>query len=214
MVLHADLYSDPTRGRPERIIDLLDLVPLTERRASRVSTYSGGMKRRLALARALLHHPRLLYLDEPTLGVDVQSRRAIWEHILGLKAEGRTVLITTNYLEEASVLCDRLAIIDRGRLVELDTLAALRRKFGDTVIELWTEPAVSAETLDQVRRLAGVSEAEVSDGRLKVSAQGEDHVFGELLKLITRSHELKNVAQREPSLDEVFLALTGEGLRD
>src|SRR5437899_11066128 len=146
MVLHADLYSDPTRGRPERIIDLLDLVPLTERRYSRVSTFSGGMKRRLALARALLHDPLLLYLDEPTLGVDVQSRRAIWNYILDLKKkEGKTVLLTTNYLEEANALCDRIAIIDHGKLVALDTPINLKRRYGDTVMEIETESSVSAQ---------------------------------------------------------------------
>jgi ABC-2 type transport system ATP-binding protein len=153
MVFHADLYNVPSRGRNERIIDLLDLVQLTERRASRVSTFSGGMKRRLALARALLHEPQLLYLDEPTLGVDVQSRRALWDYILGLKAQGKTVLITTNYLEEANTLCDRLAILDRGKLVALDSPAALKRRYGDTVIDLELEAPPSDGIMADLRAL-------------------------------------------------------------
>jgi len=92
------------------------------------------------LARALLHDPQLVYLDEPTLGVDVQSRRALWDYILALKTQGKTVLITTNYLEEANALCDRLAIIDHGKLVALDTPANLKRTFGDTVIDMETAP--------------------------------------------------------------------------
>ncbi|MGZ3621995.1 MAG: ATP-binding cassette domain-containing protein, partial [Ktedonobacteraceae bacterium] len=101
----------------ERITKLLELVQLLDRKDSRVGTFSGGMKRRLALARALLHDPQLIYLDEPTLGVDVQARRAIWDYILTLRDQGKTVLITTNYLEEAQVLCERVAIIDRGKLI-------------------------------------------------------------------------------------------------
>src|SRR5947207_6980645 len=116
MDFHADLFGIPRKQKKERITKLLELVQLLDRKDSRVSTFSGGMKRRLALARALLHDPRLLYLDEPTLGVDVQSRRAIWDYILSLHKEGKTVLITTNYLEEAQALCERIAILDHRKL--------------------------------------------------------------------------------------------------
>ncbi len=127
---HADLFDVPRRELGARLDRLLELVGLSDRRRDRVSTYSGGMKRRLALARALLHDPELLYLDEPTLGVDVQSRRAIWDYCLDLKKRAKTVLVTTNYLEEANALCDRIAILDRGRLVALDTPTALKRRYG------------------------------------------------------------------------------------
>src|SRR5215467_11119668 len=132
---HADLFGMSRQEKKARIRQMLDLVQLQERARSRVSTFSGGMKRRLALARALLHDPQLLYLDEPTLGADVQSRRALWDYILGLKAQGKTVLLTTNYLEEANTLCDRLAILDHGKLVALDTPDGLKRRYGDTVID-------------------------------------------------------------------------------
>src|SRR5207244_5448498 len=114
---HADLFDVPRSLLDERMDRLLDLVQLEDRRRDRVGNFSGGMKRRLALARALLHDPQMLYLDEPTLGVDVQARRAIWDYILSLRDEGKTVLITTNYLEEAQVLCERVAIIDQGKLI-------------------------------------------------------------------------------------------------
>src|SRR5262252_1424569 len=136
---HADLFDVPRAGLAVRISALLELVGLEERRGSRAGTFSGGMKRRLALARALLHEPELLFLDEPTLGVDVHSRRALWEHIIGLKKRGKTVLLTTNYLEEANELCDRVAILDRGRLLIVDTPQHLRRRLGDTVLEIVTE---------------------------------------------------------------------------
>src|SRR5437870_6053558 len=112
MDFHADLFGIPRKEKKVRITKMLELIQLLDRKDSRVSTFSGGMKRRLALARALLHDPQLIYLDEPTLGVDVQARRVIWDYILALRDEGKTVLITTNYLEEAQVLCERVAIID------------------------------------------------------------------------------------------------------
>ncbi|HKF35372.1 MAG TPA: ATP-binding cassette domain-containing protein, partial [Ktedonobacteraceae bacterium] len=105
MEFHADLFDIPRQEKKERITTMLQLVQLLDRKDSRVATFSGGMKRRLALARALLHDPALIYLDEPTLGVDIQARRAIWDYVLSLRDQGKTVLITTNYLEEAQALC-------------------------------------------------------------------------------------------------------------
>jgi ABC-2 type transport system ATP-binding protein len=214
MVFHAELYNVPRRERDARIRSLLDLVRLTDRLGSRVSTFSGGMKRRLALARALLHEPQLLYLDEPTLGVDVQSRRALWDEILGLKAQGKTVLLTTNYLEEANTLCDRLAILDHGKLVALDTPANLKQRYGDTVIDMETDPALSDDVLATLRALPGVSEVVVRDGHLQVTASGQRALTGQVVSLVTREADLRSIAQREPNLDEIFLRLTGSGLRD
>jgi ABC-2 type transport system ATP-binding protein len=214
MVFHAELYNVPRRARDVRIRSLLDLVSLTDRLGSRVSTFSGGMKRRLALARALLHEPRLLYLDEPTLGVDVQSRRALWDYILGLKAQGKTVLLTTNYLEEANTLCDRLAILDHGKLVALDTPANLKQRFGDTVIDMETDPAPSDAVLTTLRGLPGVSEVIVRDGHLQVTASGQHALTGQVVNLVTRAADLLSIAQREPNLEEIFLRLTGSALRD
>ena len=135
---HADLFGMARQTKKARIMHMLDLVQLQERKRSRVGTFSGGMKRRLALARALLHDPHLLYLDEPTLGVDVQSRRATWDYILSLKEQGKTVLITTNYLEEAQALCERIAILDHGKLIAVDTPEHLKQTYGGSVVELET----------------------------------------------------------------------------
>src|SRR3989442_8454001 len=134
MDFHADLFGVPRKEKKERIVRLLELVQLLDRKASRVSTFSGGMKRRLAIARALLHEPSLVYLDEPTLGVDVQARRAIWDYCLSLRDQGKTVLITTNYLEEAQALCERLAIIDHGKLITVDTPDHLKQAYGGTIL--------------------------------------------------------------------------------
>jgi len=215
MVFHADLYNVPRGERDQRIGDLLRLVQLYDRRDSRAGAFSGGMKRRLALARALLHDPQLLYLDEPTLGVDVQSRRAIWDYILDLKARGKTVLITTNYLEEASALCDRLAIIDHGKLIALGTPEELRRRFGATVLEIGMEPAPSLALIERLRALPGVSKVELaSDGLLKLTVTGEHAIAGEAVSLVTAEGALRTINQREPNLDEIFLSLTGAALRD
>lgn len=211
---HADLFDVPRVGLEARITEVLELVQLEERRKSPAGTFSGGMKRRLALARALLHGPDLLFLDEPTLGVDVQSRRALWDHVLALKDRGKTVLLTTNYLEEANTLCDRLAIIDRGRLIALDTPAELRQRFGDTVIEMSLERHASPDLLQRLRRIEGVAEAVQPNGVLRVSVEGGRAVAGRVVTLVAAETGLRSISQREPSLEEVFLSLTGTELRD
>src|SRR5437868_9720203 len=169
MDFHADLFGIPRKEKKERITRLLELVQLLDRKDSRVRTFSGGMKRRLALARALLHDPQLIYLDEPTLGVDVQSRRAIWDYILLQREQGKTVLITTNYLEEAQALCDRLAIIDHGKLIAVDTPEHLQQNYGGSVIELETERPSSS--LAELRELEGVKEVNHDGTHLKIATQ-------------------------------------------
>src|SRR5690348_12161631 len=165
MDFHADLFGIPRREKKARITRLLELVQLLDRKDSRVGTFSGGMKRRLALARALLHDPSLIYLDEPTLGVDVQARRAIWDYCLSLRDQGKTVLITTNYLEEAQVLCERLAIIDHGKLITVDTPDHLKQIYGGTILEL--ETSRPFEEIEQIKELPGVKEVQLEGRRMK-----------------------------------------------
>jgi ABC-type multidrug transport system ATPase subunit len=173
------------------------------------------MKRRLALARALLHDPRLLYLDEPTLGVDVQSRRAIWDYILDLKKKGKTILLTTNYLEEANTLCDRIAIIDHVKLVVLDTPPELKRRYGDTVMEIETESIVSSQVIEQLHNITGISGVVQTDKIVKIAMSGnEPSTTGKLITHLTLASNIRRIAQREPNLEEIFLSLTGSGLRD
>jgi ABC-2 type transport system ATP-binding protein len=211
---HAELFGIPARERAGRIAAMLELAQLTDRARSRVGTFSGGMKRRLAIARALLHQPALVYLDEPTLGVDVQARRVIWDYILQMKSEGRTVLLTTNYLEEGERLCDRMAIIDHGRLVALDTPAALKSRFGSSVLELELEAVPAPALVAAVQALPAVREVVADGERLRVTlAAGAEvpRILGEVARLGGATRHLN---LREPSLDEVFLSLTGRGLRD
>ena len=170
------------------------------------------MKRRLALARALLHDPRLVYLDEPTLGVDVQSRRAIWDYILALRQQGKTVLITTNYLEEAQELCSRIAIIDHGRLVALDTPDELKQQFGGSVVEIETVEPFGM--LAELRALPGIKDVQLEDQFLKVTTQSGINAVPQVINMASQCCEIRDITIREPNLDEVFLHLTGSALRD
>ena len=209
---HADLFGMARKGKKERIMQMLELVQLQERKRSRVSTFSGGMKRRLALARAQLHDPHLLYLDEPTLGVDVQSRRAIWDYILSLHKEGKTVLITTNYLEEAQALCERIAILDHGKLIAVDTPEHLKQTYAGLVVEL--ETVQPSTVVDDIRRLPGVKEVIQEGTHMQITTQAGSLVVPQIINLVTGQGELRQIAVREPNLDEIFLRLTGTALRD
>ena len=209
---HADLFGMSRKEKKVRIMQILELVQLQERKRSRVGTFSGGMKRRLALARALLHDPQLLYLDEPTLGVDVQSRRAIWDYILSLRDQGKTVLITTNYLEEAQALCERIAILDHGKLIAVDTPEYLKQTYGGSVVEL--ETAQPSEVVDDIRLLPGIKAVVQEGTHMQITTQAGSAVVPQIINLVTGQGELRQIAVREPNLDEIFLRLTGTALRD
>ncbi|GAC1576801.1 MAG: ATP-binding cassette domain-containing protein [Ktedonobacteraceae bacterium] len=212
MDFHADLFGIPRREKKQRINDMLQLVQLEDRKNSRVSTFSGGMKRRLALGRALLHDPKLIYLDEPTLGVDVQARRVIWDYILQLRSQGKTVLITTNYLEEAQALCDRLAIIDHGKLIVVDTPEHLKQTYGGSVVELETAHTITA--VEQIRALEDIKEVKQENTHLTITIQGTGNVVPQIINLVSQEGDIRDIAIREPNLDEIFLRLTGTALRD
>ncbi len=212
MDFHADLFGIPRREKKQRINTMLELVRLVDRKNSRVSTFSGGMKRRLALGRALLHDPKLIYLDEPTLGVDVQARRVIWDYILELRNQGKTVLITTNYLEEAQALCDRLAIIDHGKLVAVDTPEHLKQTYGGSVVEL--ETAHTIASVDKIRALEAIKEVKQENTHLTITTQGTSNVVPQILNIVSQEGQIRDVRIREPNLDEIFLRLTGTALRD
>jgi ABC-2 type transport system ATP-binding protein len=214
MDFHADLFGLPRQEKNERIRRMLELVQLLDRKDSRVRTFSGGMKRRLALARALLHEPQLLYLDEPTLGVDVQSRRAIWDYILALRNQGRTILLTTNYLEEAQALCDRLAIIDHGKLLALDTPEHLKQTYGGNVIEIEAKDLRPGSIRESLQALPGVNEVIQNGTHFKITAQGNSHIVGQIITLFSQEGGIRDLSLREPNLDEIFLFLTGAALRD
>lgn len=205
----AELYGLPKRAVSSRVRQVLDMVGLWERRGALVRTFSGGMKRRLEIARGLLHSPRVLFLDEPTIGLDPQTRSSIWGYIAELKRrEAITIFLTTHYMDEAEH-CDRIAIIDGGRLVALDTPVALKQQVGQDVVRIQTaddEAATSAlERVFQVAPIRGEDGVRFSvpDGHRFVP-----RLFAEL------GVPIHAVSVARPSLDDVFMAFTGTTIRD
>lgn len=213
LAFHADLFGLSHCEKRARIAEILELMQLSGRAHSFVKTFSGGMKRRLALGRALLHHPRLLYLDEPTVAVDPQARRAIWDHILALRDQGKTILLTTNYLEEAQALCDRVAILDQGKLLVVDTPDHLRREHGGSHILLEIQEETPLD-LTALRSLPGVREASQVGVRVTVHTRGPEIPLTAIIRLVGEQRDIRDVEVHEADLDEVFLRLTGSALRD
>jgi len=194
--------------REQRISEVLALVDLTDRKADIVKHYSGGMRRRLELARGLMHRPKVLFLDEPTLGLDPQSREHIWTYVERLVVEEKiTVVLTTHYMEEADRLCTRLAIIDHGRIVALDSPANLKHVLGGDIISLGVrEPDLEAVAalgfVDKVDRQPGVVRLTVRDAKAR------------LPRILQAVGAVEWVEVRPASLDDVFMHYTGREMRD
>ena len=210
------LYDLEAAALARAMAAALELVGLADRAKDKVKNFSGGMKRRLNLAAALLHDPQLLLLDEPTVGVDPQSRNAIFENIAALRARGKTVLYTTHYMEEVERLCDRVVIMDHGQVVADDTLAGLKsRAVKGCSLRLELENANGAPWLADLKRLGGVQSVELSFNRLIVAldelATGTPAVLGFLSQ---RHQTVLHLESDRPNLESVFLELTGRKLRD
>jgi ABC-2 type transport system ATP-binding protein len=206
---HAYAYAVPTDVREQRLRELLTLVELWDRRSDRVRTFSGGMKRRLEIARGLLHHPRVLFLDEPTLGLDPQTRRRIWEYLGDLRArEGLTIFMTTHYMDEAEQ-CDRIAVIDHGEIVALDTPAGLKGAVGGDLVTINTPDLEAAAT--ELRARFGL-EPVTSDDTISFQVQGGEAFLPDFVRSFGRP--IDAIGLRRPTLDDVFLHLTGREIRD
>ncbi|MCW5876943.1 MAG: ABC transporter ATP-binding protein [Anaerolineales bacterium] len=202
----------------KRAEELLDIVGLADRTKDKVETFSGGMKRRLNIAVGLLHQPKILYMDEPTVGIDPQSRRRILDTVIELNRGGLTVLYTTHYMEEAAELSSRIGIVDHGELIALGSQAELTHLVGesDTLqISLEADGYDSAKLLDAVQKVKGVQRATLEDGQLLVQAQGAHAALGEIVARINKAGaRLLDLKVDEPNLEAVFLHLTGRALRD
>jgi len=216
LVLFATLYGLGGAPRKRAIDGALGLVGLSDRGKDPVKTFSGGMKRRLNLAAALLHDPQLLLLDEPTVGVDPQSRNAIFDNLETLKKRGKTLLYTTHYMEEAERLCDRLVIIDRGKVVADDTLDGLHRLMPATnllIVDL--DAAADGFPLAELQGLPEVQSAEVRGKELKVGLRDLSSESPKVLQwLADRGWKFQHVSSERATLETVFLTLTGRSLRD
>jgi ABC-2 type transport system ATP-binding protein len=206
---HGFLYGLTRSQRRQRIDEALAMVELTDRAASPVRTYSGGMKRRLEIARGMLHYPELLFLDEPTLGLDPQTRNRIWEYLHALRQrEGITIFMTTHYMDEAE-FCDRIAIIDRGSIIALGTPDELKSMVGGDVITLTTPDSEGATR--EVKELFGLEPIR-EDGSLRLETSDGAAFVPRLVRELTVP--VSAVTLRRPSLDDVFLKLTGRAIRD
>ena len=205
---HALLYNVDSRTVSERIPRLLEMVELLDRRKSLVRTFSGGMKRRLEIARGLLHHPRVLFLDEPTIGLDPQTRARIWEYVRDLRdREGITVFMTTHYMDEAEV-CDRIAVIDHGQIVALGTPSELKALVGGDVIKLVANDPEKAREFVAER----YGQPLVTPDGLQFEVTGGETIIPELVTSCPTP--VRSISLRKPTLDDVFLKLTGREIRD
>jgi ABC-2 type transport system ATP-binding protein len=215
LTFFAALYSISGAKAKLAISEALDLVKLSDRAGDKVITFSGGMKRRLNLAAALLHDPQILLLDEPTVGVDPQSRNAIFDNLEVLKKRGKTLIYTTHYMEEAERLCDRIVIIDHGKVVANDTLQGLHKLLPVTNILAIELEHVDGFKPEQMLALPEVTSAELKQNTLRVGvvnlSRAAPHILGWLSK---NGHPYQHVSSEQPDLETVFLSLTGRSLRD
>jgi len=214
---HSMMYGMDKKIRGERIKEVLELVELKDRADILVENYSGGMKRRLEMARGLIHRPNVLFLDEPTLGLDAQTRRRIWEYIRKMnKEDGITIILTTHYMEEADYLCDRVAIIDFGKIVALDTPSKLKDVLGGDVVSLKIEGKNNIEILMKyLEGLNWIKTMKKHDSTLDLTMEKGDEKIPELIKIACENKiNINSVNLRKPSLEDVFLHFTGKTIRE
>ena len=215
LYFHGRLFGMDKTTSKKRADELLGAFSLSRWSAASVYALSGGMAQRLMVARAVFHHPAVLFLDEPTAGLDPQSRLALWEMLQELNATGQTVMLTTHYMEEADQLCDRVAIMDHGRILALDSPANLKRSTGaDTIVTLKVSDA-REELVRLLEGLIGVVEVRVVGTSIAVHTRDMDHVVPRIVNVADEAHvEILDLGVAEPSLETVFINLTGKELRE
>jgi ABC-2 type transport system ATP-binding protein len=198
----------------KQIIVYLQRFGLDEKARAKANQMSGGQRQRLALALSVAHDPRIVVLDEPTTGLDPQARRSMWDSIRQMRAEGRTVILTTHYLEEAETLCGRVGIIDQGKLLALDTPHALTSKLGEAST-LSVDVELEAEHLEKIKAFQGVTSVVYESGQLEVQTLQSQQTLADLqLLAVGAGRSIRNVTIRQPNLEDVFLSLTGRKIRD
>jgi ABC-2 type transport system ATP-binding protein len=214
--IHGRLYGLGRKERHERIEEVLKLVELTDWADEVVQKYSGGMMRRLEIARGLMHHPNVLFLDEPTLGLDPQTRNHIWEYIKKLNQEKNiTMILTTHYMEEADMLCNRIAIIDHGEIIARGTPAELKAELGGDIITLnFTSEDEALKMLEHYKQNVSTKEITSTGTSIRITATDGERTIPELMKISTDLNlHIDSVSLRKPTLDDVFLHHTGKNIR-
>jgi ABC-2 type transport system ATP-binding protein len=213
MIFHAAYFGIPWPEAGRRADRVLERLGLSARADSKVGEISGGQQQRLMIARALMHEPQILFLDEPTVGLDPQARLDLWEILREMRAQGRTLVLTTHYMEEADRLCDRVAIIDQGRLLALDAPSRLKERApGGTLVEMTLDS--EAEGLaDPVRALEGVTRVEARNSTLRVTTPRGGEILPALIRLAEESgRSVRDIHLLRPSLETLFISLTGRKL--
>jgi len=216
LLFHAEYFGVPKNEREQHAQDLLNRFELAERADEKVDGFSGGMAQRLKIARALMHDPAILFLDEPTTGLDPQSRRMLWDLLLELNQKGLTILLTTHYMEEADQLCGRAAIIDHGKLLALDSPAQLKRSVpGGYLVELQVRGDVPESFVTPLRTLPGVVEVKSDQDHVRIYADHAEGLLASAMRVASDHNVMITDAHvAEPSLENLFLHLTGRSLRE
>jgi ABC-2 type transport system ATP-binding protein len=216
LLFHAEYFGVAKHARESQAQQFLERFELADRADEKVIGFSGGMVQRLKIARALMHNPAILFLDEPTTGLDPQSRHAMWDLLRELHAKGQTILLTTHYMEEADLLCERAAIIDHGKLLALDSPAQLKRSVpGGYLIELQASGGLNDAFAKALRELPGVVDVKSEKDRVRVYADRAEGLLANAMRLASEQGVMVTDAHvAEPSLENLFLHLTGRSLRE
>jgi len=210
LYFHGLLYNIPRSTLKERSEEVLEIVNLTSRKSNLVSTYSGGMKRRLEIARGLLHYPRILFLDEPTLGLDPQTRNKIWDYIIKLKkTKNITIFLTSHYMEETEI-CDRIAIIDKGKIIALDSPENLKNIIGGDIITILSEDNIKLK--EYINEITGSEVHDAKEGKIRFEVKDSSSFIPKFIK--NSPVKILSISARKPTLNDVFLDLTGREIRE
>ncbi|MCE9652749.1 MAG: ATP-binding cassette domain-containing protein [Nitrosarchaeum sp.] len=216
LLLQARLNHIPKDQIDKRIDGILELIELSDKQNDSVVTYSGGMRKRLDIAGGLLHHPKVLFLDEPTVGLDIQTRRKIWEYIKKIHKEFEmTIFLTTHYMEEADQLCDRIGIIDHGKIQIIDSPQNMKNAMGNEVISLTFENGNSVGFLSQLHQIDFIKKINKDDNKLTIFTSNGTEVIPKIFQ-ISANLQIKiiSISLTQPTLDDVFISYTGREIRD
>lgn len=211
--MHASLYGLDYKLRNKRISEILEIIQLEDKADELTKTYSGGMKRRLEIGRGLIHYPKVLFLDEPTLGLDPQTRENIWQYIEKLnKIEDVTVLITTHYLDEADKLCDKISLIDEGKIVKEDTPENLKQELKSDIIQVKTNDNIKAKEL--LSKLNYIKNAYIEEELLKLTVERGENLIPEVVNFANENDIIiKSIEVEHPKLEDVFIHYTGKSFK-
>ena len=217
LLLQAKLNHIPKNEINQRIDEVLDLIELSDKQDEAVVTYSGGMRKRLDIAGGLLHHPRVLFLDEPTVGLDIQTRRKIWQYIKKIHTQfDMTIFLTTHYMEEADSLCDRIGIIDHGKIQVIDTPKNMKNDLGNEIVSLVIESNSNYDSfLLELKKIEFIKKINEDDSKLTLFTSNGTEVIPKIFQISSElGIKIKSISLTQPTLDDVFISYTGHEIRD